>query len=708
MKKLIILVAFVLSISLILPSYAVPTGNFTMNAGQTTPIITITDSSGNIIWQFNPSPITTVVSKFIKFVNSGLTAVRSYSFPDQNTAIPGLNASKQTFTQYTHFSGGISTPTENTTTLNNNGTLTTHNITVTGSCVGCASSSISINGQARNVFNNVANTTTQNAFTHEQTFTNNSNGTNSTNAFVIKNTVSNVVKIQEPQTNSTFYPGVFCTRNQTGSCGTGPNFALNQTGPYLIPQTAQPALNQFQIFGQGNSNTESPLITITPFNNDTVNLIITSLVCKGGASTAVITQQILNSSTLTNGYIGKAGTNVGTHGDFYNGTVTGINGTGGAGGNCYQMVLRHDFDVIQNVKYYFDLATRVSTSPYRVMNVTAIAQEHIKTLPDTPKILMLQDNPNANHTSITSIISYFNTLPNLQNDWGWTYNNNPITDLNTLNVGSANNDHRLSGRQCAATNFNTVHTQWTNDVTNGFNGTLADFERENQNKNATSFPRETIIPDCKNQALQVTGTTHFNYWCTIVASDLEDNTTDPLGVAKYMGQYCDGAVLQLNPYQVATNTTWINGFNQNRWADFNMTFHDFFAKYANQIRTSALAYQGHTIPVLWQVQTNLDCVTCNGATVGPSGGFGRWAPVAGNVEIRQQPYYMNQIRDVADGYLPYWFHENDTVVPCDPYFFPNAGFCPGGVGGSTIQSLNPLPMLKKELEATNLMPSPFP
>lgn len=93
-------VCYVLIFIILTPIFnvcAAPSINMTGSVGQTTPELKFTDSSGNVLWQFSISSAATILSQNIVFYKTGLTHIRGFQLPDQNTTLAGLNVT-QTFT----------------------------------------------------------------------------------------------------------------------------------------------------------------------------------------------------------------------------------------------------------------------------------------------------------------------------------------------------------------------------------------------------------------------------------------------------------------------------------------------------------------------------------------------------------------------------------------------------------------------------------
>ena len=73
--------------------------NIEESAGQSTPPITVTDSSSNVLFQVL-SDGQAIINKFIQFSGSGLTALRTYVFPDSDGTVV-LEGTPQTLLQKT-------------------------------------------------------------------------------------------------------------------------------------------------------------------------------------------------------------------------------------------------------------------------------------------------------------------------------------------------------------------------------------------------------------------------------------------------------------------------------------------------------------------------------------------------------------------------------------------------------------------------------
>jgi len=67
--------------------------NITQSPGQTVPPITVTDSSSNVLFQIL-SDGQAIINQFIQFSGSGLTALRTYVFPDSSGTIVLHNATQ--------------------------------------------------------------------------------------------------------------------------------------------------------------------------------------------------------------------------------------------------------------------------------------------------------------------------------------------------------------------------------------------------------------------------------------------------------------------------------------------------------------------------------------------------------------------------------------------------------------------------------------
>src|SRR3990172_11149209 len=67
--------------------------NLKQSSGQTVPPITVTDSSSSMLFQvLNDGQA--IINKFVKFSGSGLTALRTYVFPDSSGTVVLHNATQ--------------------------------------------------------------------------------------------------------------------------------------------------------------------------------------------------------------------------------------------------------------------------------------------------------------------------------------------------------------------------------------------------------------------------------------------------------------------------------------------------------------------------------------------------------------------------------------------------------------------------------------